>query len=722
MAIINLTPARGGIQAPRPIQQDGRNPAGAALAGLGAALTQLGEVTAEAARANQLADARARHLTAIADLRTETDDGIQQEDGTRRRLAPGEIVPHWDRRREEIRRGIADSISDTRAREAFLRDAEVYEARERREVARVQTVRTAEEGQAQAERELPQLARVAAAARSPAERADAVNAAMQSIDQRVATGVFSPVQGERLRAGFLGQMDQADVLRLLNRSPGEAARLLADPSQFPNLDPIQRERLFGTAQNAAQAAAARAEAAAARRERAVMVEFQQFNGMLQAGIVPEDRAARVVEMARGTALEGPIRQAVADGRALAGFTLASNDQQMAQLAEAEARARSPNATDADLAQFNRLRQAQQAQRTAYQQDGLGRAVAEGIVPPQPPIDWMNPATLNSRVEAAQGVSARRGFAISPFNREDLAAGVEAFTRATPDQKLAIVGAVAQIADPQVRAAAIQHFERARGDAGRLPPGTLARVADMLRAGTVETQQAARRLIGDLTADVSDRARQAGESSEMRSALVSAQDSGVQRVRVRQAELAGGGPYAAVVSRDMDAIQRAAAARMASGEASATRAVEAAAATFNAGLAVVDDTSLGHVYFPASAGTPAQVRQGMRVLRDQAAAVSTDPALGADQAQTAIARREAARRAVWINEGGTFALVARGQAGAPVVLRTATLDEVVRAAEGEAARVEATPPRERSPVLRDQLREGQAAARRQREMTAPPVLQ
>jgi hypothetical protein len=174
---------------------------------------------------------------------------------------------------------------------------------------------------------------------------------------------------------------------------------------------------------------------------------------------------------------------------------------------------------------------------------------------------------------------------------------------------------------------------------------------------------------------------------------------------------------------MDVIQRAAAARMASGEASATRAVEAAASTFNAGLAVVDDSSLGHVYFPASAGTPAQMAAGLRLLRDQAAAVNADPALGADQAQGAIARREAARRAIWINEGGTFALVARGQAGATVVLRTVTLSEVARAAEGQAARDLARPPvMRREDTLEQSRRDMRAPAPQPDRPQRPPALQ
>jgi hypothetical protein len=673
---------------------------GEGLAEVGAVI---GRLAAEAQRAQE-AEIEQRERLALqrgaAEAAMALEFGEEQPDGTRRMVPAAEMGAFTERRMQALRTQQEAALGNLSG-EARLRfqgfAAERMQDLQLR-AARLQVARTAEEGQAATGDELRDFARQAASAPSDVQRREVLAEAERAIALRVQTGVLSPVQAQRMRVGFLGQVDQAAALRLIQSRPGEAAQRLADPEFLPNLDPVQRERLFGTAQSASAAAAARAEAAAARRERAVAMQANQVNGLLQAGVIPEARVAALEASARGTALEGQVRQMVADGRQMNAFALSSAAERQAALAEADARRRAPNATDDDQAHFARLAQTDHRIRTGFAQDGLGYAVQLGLAEPQPPINWGDPATLNSRVEAAAGVSQRQGYAISPFNREDLAAGVEAFTRGGTEQKLAVVQAVAAIADPQVRAAAIQHLERARGDAGRLPAGTLARVADMLRTGTVETQQAARRLIGDLTADVSDRARQLGETQEMRAALVSTQDSGVQGVRVRQAAIAGGGAHAALVSRDMDVIQRAAAARMASGESSASRAVEAAAATLNSGLAVVDDTSLGHVYFPATAGTPAQVTTGLRLLRDQAATVSTDPTLGADQAQGAIARREAARRAVWINEGGIFALVSRAQAGTPVVLRTATLDEVVRAADGQAAREAREPPQ--SPVARD----------------------
>ena len=72
--------------------------------------------------------------------------------------------------------------------------------------------------------------------------------------------------------------------------------------------------------------------------------------------------------------------------------------------------------------------------------------------------------------------------------------------------------------------------------------------------------------------------------------------------------------------------------------------------------------------------------------------------------------------MWINEGASFALVARGQAGAPVVLRTATLDEVLGATQARAQQDAAVPPVMRREQALEQER------RDQRRMPPAPVVQ
>jgi len=679
---------------------------GRALMQAGAALGQM----AEAERRMQDDLQRRRAATELARRANALEEEFQSGPVRTRE----EVVRDFTARMGEAVTELGRDMSP-RAREIWQAEAEQLTATRGFSVGRAAFQRQAQAAVAGLQDSTREAANLAAQARNPAERALHLERGDAEIEAAVDAGYVNPEAAGRLRRGFRQDVQMADVTRLMAADPTAAIRLLNDVAATPDLDADRRAALVNQALNRRDAMAARAEAATARAEAQVGRAVQQFDGLLNQGIVPEGRADEVLAMARGTAMEPVVRQLIDDARLVQSFATASLPDQQRMLAEAEARMRAPNATDVDLRNFQRLATVQQNQLRGYQQDGLGQAVREGLVEPQPPINWADPTTLNSRVAAAEGLSLRRGYGISPFNRQDLDEAVRQFTTANPDARLAIVQAVADIQDPAVRAAAFQHLERARGDAGRMPAGTLVRVADMLRSGSVEAQQAARRIVGNLAADVSDRARQAGESAEIRAAVVSAQATGVQGVRMRAAAVAGGGPFAALVSRDMDVIQRDAAVRMTTGE-SATAAVRSAQRDWNTGLAVVDDGSLAHVYFPGDRATPAQVTTGLRALRTEAAAVTLDPAAGAQANLEARAAARAASNAIWINEGDRFALVARGQGGAPVVLREATLEQVLGTTRANEAARAATPPSQQSPVTRRQIEEGQRQSRQMRELT------
>lgn len=561
-------------------------------------------------------------------------------------------------------------------------------------------------------------ANFAAAARNPAERETYLREGQASIDGAVSAGFINPEAAGRLARGFRSDVQMADVNRLMGTDPAAAIRLLNNHGATPDIEADRRQTLINSALTRQDAMAARAEAATARAERRVTLAVSQFNGLLSQGIVPEGRAEQVQAMARGTPLEPMVRQMIVDARGVQAFALSNNDEQVRLLTEADARRRGPNASDVDQANFARLAQVRQNQLQRYAQDGLGAAEAEGLVERQPPINWSDPNTLTSRVAAATGVSERRGYAVSPFNREDLEAGLRQFQAAGPDARLQMVEAIAGIDDPAVRRAAFQHFERGRGEGGRMPAGTLARVGDMVRSGRIEDFQAARRIIGDLSVPVEGRTRQAGESSEMNSALIDARSNGVLAARVAAAQLAGGGPFAALVRRDEEAIQHAAAARMTAGATSPTAAVRAAQADWERGLAAINDSSLAAVYWPAASATRDQMMTGLRELRDGIAQAPIDPAAGVDASLAARSRQTAARGARWINEGGDFALVAQGAGGATVVLRTATLADVVSAAESRGRQDAARPP----VMRRDDALEAERRAQRRAPPAPDPVLQ
>jgi hypothetical protein len=673
----------------------------------GGALARMAEAEQQLQTQTDISQSRVRFMRGLGEI--EADMGTRDiRDSTAAR-------EEFSRRAGELRDSIAGNLGG-RARDLFPAMADEMAIPREFNVGRDAFQRGAQASIASLQEELRETANGAAAARNPVERAQLLEAGEAAVAARVAAGVLNPDAAARLARGFRQDVQQADVTRLMGTNPAAAIALLNDTRQTPDIDADRRAALVNQALNRQDAMAARAEAAMARRERQVASAVQEFDGLLSQGIVPAARADAVLAMARGTPLEPRVRQLIEDSRAVSAFSMASLPEQRRILEEADARRRGPNATDVDQANFARLATIQANQIQGFQQDGLGFAVRLGTVEPQPPINWTDPATLQSRVAAAAGESARRGYAISPFNREDLAAGVQQFERGTPEQRLALVQAIGSVDDPQVRAAAFQHFERARGTGGNMPAGTLVRVYDMLRSGTIEGQQSARRIINDLSVPVEGRTRQAGEGPEMNAALVAARSSGVLAARIAAAQVAGGGAFASLVRRDEETLQHAAAARMTAGASSASAAVREAQADWERGLAVVNDRNLAHVYFPADRANPAQVTTGLRLLREEAGRVDLNPAAGLDANMQARARRDAAASAVWINEGSSFALVARGQAGAPVVLRTATLDEVTGAATTRARQDAATPPVMRREQALEQER------RDQRRMPPAPVLQ
>jgi hypothetical protein len=680
----------------------------------GQAALQAGSALAQFARAEQdlqvqtqVSQSRVQFMRGLGEIEADQASRNLQDSGAARE--------EFRRRAGELRDSIAGNLSG-RARDIFPTMADEMAIPREFNVGRDAFQRGAQASLASLQDELRETANNAAAARNPVERAQLLQAGEAAVAARVEAGVLNPEAAGRLARGFRQDVQQADVTRLMGTNPGAAIALLNDTRATPDIDADRRAALVNQALNRRDTMQAKAEATAARRERQVASAVQEMDSLLSQGIVPTARAEAVLSLARGTDLEPRVRQMIADSRMISAFSTASLPDQQRMLAEADARRRAPNATDADQANFARLATIQANQIQGFQQDGLGFAVRLGTVEPQPPINWTDPSTLQSRVAAAAGESARRGYAISPFNREDLAAGVAQFERGTPEQRLALVQAIGSVDDPQVRAAAFQHFERARGTGGNMPAGTLVRVYDMLRSGTIEGQQSARRIINDLSVPVDGRTRQAGEGPEMNAALISARSSGVLATRVAAAQVAGGGAFAQLVRRDEEALQHAAAARMTAGATSASAAVREAQADWERGLAAVNDRNLAHVYFPAERANPAQVSTGLRLLREQAGVVDLNPAAGAAANAQARARRDAAASAVWINEGASFALVARGQAGAPVVLRTATLDEVLGATQARAQQDAAVPPVMRREQALEQER------RDQRRMPPAPVVQ
>ena len=243
----------------------------------------------QARQAGEVASARAQHAEALAELRGQIETA---EAGT-------DILGAWDTGRTQVRDRIAQNIQDPRVRALFVRDATEREASARLDVVRFSARRTAESQRAAMDGELEVWANQAAAARDPAARAQAVEAAMGAIAARVATGVLPADDGQKLQRSFRGRMAQAEAIRDINGNPSLALGRLADLTQYRGLDEIQRERLAAQARTALQTRATQADTAMRREEHQARIRANEADKAFQdaqrsGDVAAQERALEVL--------------------------------------------------------------------------------------------------------------------------------------------------------------------------------------------------------------------------------------------------------------------------------------------------------------------------------------------------------------------------------------------------------------------------------------------
>jgi hypothetical protein len=624
----------------------------------------------------------------------------------------GEAATEFRRRAMEIAAEVGETIPYRDARQSWMANAESIlaprevnvrrDAFERGRQARLAELTSANETHANA----------AALARNPVERETALALGREAIAAAVAAGDLNPAQARQMEDRFNTSVSTARIVQMMTTNPGGAIAALQDPAQTPGLDADRRASLIMQAQNRQQSMAAQAEAATARRERAVSMELQQVNGLLAAGIVPEDRIAAITARARGTAFERVIPGMIEDARQVGRFAVMPLEQQMAELSAVQARVQGGTATDTDLAQQQRLTGIITAQQRDLDQNGVGGAVGRRIFPDLPALDFNNPDSVNQRVAAAQELAQRYGRPVSALTENESRALVRQFTEGPPESRLRTVQSVMAITDPTVRAETIRQLERARGDAGRMPPGTLALIADMSR--TADGQRRALQALTDLTSDVSNRVEQPGQRAALQSAMQTAMTTGHLRVLVEQRNATGDARYAAAASAEIDRIERSAMVRMAAGV-DPDRAVAEAVALYRQHQAQLVDTSRAVVSWPIEAGLAvADVRRGLDALRNEALAAITVPTGEAGAGDAARRRQAAIRQGVWVNAGDGFTLTYRSEDGAPAAPVRVTLDDVRRASRGVVERDRVTPP----PVRTEQRIQEREAQRRAGERMTP----
>lgn len=625
----------------------------------------------------------------------------------------GEAATEFRRRAMELAGRVGEGLPGGEARRAWQNDAETILGPREFNVRRDAFERGRQGRVADIQSSLETWANQAALARNPVERETAMGLGRQAIAEAVAAGDLNPAAQRQLEDRFQTQVSTAAVVRAMQANPGAAIAMLNDPTQTPGLDADRRASLTMQAMNRSDALAARAEAALGRRERAVGAELQQVNGLLASGIVPEDRIAGLRDRARGTAYERIIPLMVDDARQVGRFAVLPFEQQVTELQGVQQRVTAGTATDADLAQQQRLTGVIRAQQRDLDENGVGGAVGQRILGQLPALDFANADSINARVAAAQTLAQHAGRPVSALTREETTQMVRQFTEGAPERRLAMVQSVMQIADPTTRAETIRQIERARGDAGRMAPGTLALIADMARGGP-EGQRRALQAITDLTADVSDRVRQPGERAQIQSALQSAMGSGHLRVLVEQRNATGDGRFAAAASAELDRIEQMAATRMAAGV-DAETAVRQSVALLRGHRATLEDSGRAMVSWPTDSGlSVADMRRGLDALR-QGAAGSVTVAEGEAGAGDAGRRRQTAiRQGVWVNEGDRFSLIYRSGDGSPVVLAETTIDGIRQASRGVVERDRVAPP----PVRAERAIQDEARQRRTGAVLAP----
>jgi hypothetical protein len=511
-------------------------------------------------------------------------------------------------------------------------------------------------------------------------------------------GAISLVEMERQLAGIERETAEQAALGAYERGPRtngwidgwvRRARELGVPGL--DQDGIDRvEARMRTDANRREHEAERAAARAERREQARLRllgrAITEAERLARAGYMPAN-IDQLDEAASGTELADYVRDVRETARQVQSFRLLPAATQIGAIRTLNERLDAGAGTARDVAQRDLFLGVYTAQQRAAEADALSAyAASTGAI--LPPLDVTNPDSLNDRVRLAEEAAVHFGRAgAAPFTAAEAEALVARFAEARTPQDMAGVLLPFLDAPAPVRAAAVQMFEKQRGD-NRLPAGTMALVMDALREPA--NRPRAYQLLSGLLADAPT--PEQGESAVLRTEIDRSMDEGVSGARREAMQVSGDLRPAALDQRDRKLIERLARQRMAAG-ASARQAVADARALLYGHLQTIDDPRLAHVYLPATVDADT-LKRGLQVLRLEAAmAVLETPE---HQREGAAARGDAvaidrqrwldrafalSRQGVWINDGGGFALVAP-ETGEQVGLRErvqrVTVDDVLTA--------------------------------------------
>jgi hypothetical protein len=439
-------------------------------------------------------------------------------------------------------------------------------------------------------------------------------------------------------------------------------------------------------QHEADRAAARAEREEQARLRLLGQSITEAAALARAGYMPANIDA-LREAAAGTPLAAAVRDVADTALQVQGFRLLPAATQVAAITALTQRLEAGQGTAEDVAQRERFMAVHTAQQRAAEADALSAyAASTGAI--LPPLDLTNPESLTARVQLAEQAAVHFGRAgAAPFTAAEADALVARFGAARTPQEMAAVLEPFINAPPTVRQAAVQMFERQRGD-NRLPAGTMALVMDALR--DQKNRANALSLLTSLVS-TSDKVNQA-DLPRLRTAIEDSMDKGVTGVRRRAMDASRDYRASSLNDRDRTLIELLAR-QQTNVTHNPSKAVADSRARLYAHLQVIDQPDFAHVYFPATVDA-AQVQRGLRVLRLETAmkvleareppregAAARGDAVAIDRQRWLDRAFALSQRGVWINNGGGFALIAPEtgeQVGLRERLQPVTVDEVLAA--------------------------------------------
>lgn len=212
------------------------------------------------------------------------------------------------------------------------------------------------------------------------------------------------------------------------------------------LDDGRRNQLVGLIQNRQMVLERRAEVAETKRLNMIQRGVTALNSSTLAGFEPNpEQFAPLHAAAKGTELEGAVKQAQNLATATRSFRNMLPLQQERLLAEAEAGVRNePNKFDRTM--VSAWRQIYDAQRRQVQDNPVSFAVQQGIEAPPQPLDLSNPqaaaGALHERFSMARGLAGRYQAPFKPLTKEEVSLLQSTLKGATVEQKRQYFGSLA----------------------------------------------------------------------------------------------------------------------------------------------------------------------------------------------------------------------------------------------------------------------------------------